>query len=62
MSDVIVKWCNYCQKNNHNDSECWSTRPAGWIDALKTGNIIMPSNVSSAETFNIPAFLRKTAK
>lgn len=23
-----VKWCSYCQKNNHNDSECWCTRRA----------------------------------
>lgn len=20
------KWCTYCRKDNHNDTECWSTR------------------------------------
>jgi hypothetical protein len=20
------KWCSHCQKDNHNDSECWCTR------------------------------------
>lgn len=24
------KFCTWCQKDNHNDSECWSTRPADW--------------------------------
>ena len=24
------KWCSYCRKNDHDDSECWSTRPADW--------------------------------
>lgn len=28
MSDN--KWCTYCRKNDHNDNECWSTRPADW--------------------------------
>lgn len=23
-------WCHYCQKNNHSDDTCWSTRPANW--------------------------------
>jgi hypothetical protein len=23
-------WCSYCRKHDHNDSECWSTRPADW--------------------------------
>lgn len=21
-----MKWCSYCRKCDHNDSECWSTR------------------------------------
>lgn len=25
-----AKFCFYCGKNTHNDSECWSTRPADW--------------------------------
>lgn len=25
-----AKYCFYCRANTHNDSECWSTRPAGW--------------------------------
>lgn len=24
------KWCHYCRKDNHNDSECSSTRPSDW--------------------------------
>ena len=28
------KWCSYCQKDNHNDAECWSTRPANWESGL----------------------------
>ena len=24
------KYCFYCQKTNHNDSECSSTRPGEW--------------------------------
>jgi len=26
MSDA--KWCSYCEKDTHNDAECWCTRPA----------------------------------
>lgn len=25
-----AKYFFYCRANTHNDSECWSTRPAGW--------------------------------
>lgn len=25
-----AKWCDYCQKDTHNDAECWCTRPVGW--------------------------------
>lgn len=25
-----AKWCEFCKANTHNDSECWSTRPANW--------------------------------
>lgn len=25
-----MKWCNYCQKADHDDAECWCTRPADW--------------------------------
>lgn len=21
-------WCSYCRKADHNDAQCWSTRPA----------------------------------
>lgn len=38
MSKSLIKWCNYCQKNTHNDSECWSTRPVrtnGLTDTYK---------------------------
>lgn len=21
-----AKWCSHCEKSNHNDDECWSTR------------------------------------
>lgn len=32
MTDLLrPRWCTYCRKDNHNDSECWSTRPAGWL-------------------------------
>jgi hypothetical protein len=24
------KWCSYCGKDSHNDSECHCTRPADW--------------------------------
>lgn len=23
-------WCHFCQKDNHSDDTCWSTRPTGW--------------------------------
>ncbi len=23
-------WCHYCRKANHDDTQCFSTRPAGW--------------------------------
>lgn len=29
MTNEIAKWCRYCNKAGHDDSECWSTRPAG---------------------------------
>jgi hypothetical protein len=22
----VKKWCTYCRKDNHSDSECWCTR------------------------------------
>lgn len=25
-----MSYCYYCKKDDHNDSECWSTRPADW--------------------------------
>lgn len=28
-----MKWCSYCRKDDHNDSECWSTR------AMPTGAV-----------------------
>jgi len=24
-------WCHYCRKANHDDAQCFSTRPAGWM-------------------------------
>lgn len=38
----VTKWCAYCQKSDHNDSECWCTRasqPTGayQIDFSKLG-------------------------
>lgn len=36
------KWCSYCQKNNHNDAECWSTRPANW----RASGLIVPGDIS----------------
>lgn len=27
----LGRWCHYCGNSSHHDSECWSTRPAGWI-------------------------------
>lgn len=30
MNNQPLKWCTYCRKYDHNDSECWSTRPANW--------------------------------
>lgn len=26
MPFVIPKWCKHCQKDTHDDAECWSTR------------------------------------
>jgi hypothetical protein len=23
---MTAKWCTHCRKDDHNDSECWSTR------------------------------------
>jgi hypothetical protein len=25
---LTPKWCSYCQKSDHSDSECWCTRVA----------------------------------
>jgi hypothetical protein len=25
-----VLWCHYCEKDNHSDETCWSTRPLNW--------------------------------
>lgn len=33
MTDL--KWCYYCGIDSHNDSECWSTRPALWGPTTK---------------------------
>jgi hypothetical protein len=30
MSDGTGKWCGHCQKCDHDDAECWSTR---WMGA-----------------------------
>lgn len=30
LMDKPAKWCTYCRKDNHNDAECWSTRPKDW--------------------------------
>ena len=30
MTDLLKpKVCKHCQKNDHNDAECWSTRAVG---------------------------------
>jgi len=29
-SSADEKWCGYCRKTDHNDSECWCTRAATW--------------------------------
>lgn len=26
MTQTLIKWCEHCRKNTHNDAECWSTR------------------------------------
>jgi hypothetical protein len=25
-----MQWCSYCEKGDHSDVDCWSTRPADW--------------------------------
>lgn len=30
MSPDAEKWCSYCRKSDHSDTECRCTRPAGW--------------------------------
>lgn len=30
MADLKPKWCSYCRKSDHDDSECYCTRVVGW--------------------------------
>ena len=30
QAEPVAKFCTYCNKHDHSDSECWSTRPVDW--------------------------------
>jgi hypothetical protein len=37
------KWCSHCQKDNHSDSECWSTRVVpSWTPVMPSGIHAIP--------------------
>lgn len=55
---MAAKWCEYCQKDTHNDAECWSTRSVGWKPVPMGGQHIVLPNGQPA--LPLPAGERKT--